>query len=199
YCFLSVLSDGANTRIGSIFTPYEYYYSWNKVNDEEKVSNGISSLLTMIKGAFSQERIINILRDFIYYPDNENKNMAIVTRYPQYFAAYKMLENIKEHLKPEGDGKGGTYFGATGSGKTYTMLFLSRMLATHYRDIFQAPTIVIIVDREDLNKQTSQLFEASKRYLKDKKVMSISSRDELNKELSKNQRGGVYIKTYQKF
>src|SRR5699024_2746226 len=115
YCFLSILSDGVNTRMGSIFTPYEYYYSWNKVNDEEKVSNGISSLLTMIKGALSQERIIKILRDFIYYPDNENKSMPIVTRYPQYFAAYKMLENIKEHIKSECNEKEGTYFEATES------------------------------------------------------------------------------------
>src|SRR5699024_1166946 len=162
-------------------------------------SHGISSLLTMIKGAFSKKRLVNILRDFVYYPDSEARDLAIVTRYPQYFAAYKMLESIKDNLKPYGSGKGGTYFGATGSGKTFTMLFLSRMLATHYRDIFQAPTIIIIVDRDDLSKQTSQLFEASKRYLKDKKVMSISSRDELNQELSKNQSGGVYITTIQKF
>ena len=35
YCFLSVISDGANTRLGSIFTPYEYYYSWNKANEKD--------------------------------------------------------------------------------------------------------------------------------------------------------------------
>ena len=46
YCFLSVISDGANTRLGSIFTPYKFYYSWNKANDQDKVSNGISSLFT---------------------------------------------------------------------------------------------------------------------------------------------------------
>ena len=116
YAFLSVISDGANTKLGSIFTPYEYYYSWNKANDDEKVSNGISALLTMIHGAFAKDRVVAILRDFIYYPDSDKKDTAIVTRYPQFFAANKMLENIKLHLKPHGDGKGGTYFGATGSG-----------------------------------------------------------------------------------
>ncbi len=55
YCFLSVISDGANTKMGSIFTPYAYYYAWNKANDHDKVSNGISSLFTMISGAFCQE------------------------------------------------------------------------------------------------------------------------------------------------
>ena len=77
YCFLSVISDGANTKIGSIFTPYEYYYSWNKANDVDKVSKGISSLLTMIKGAFTTERITQLLRDFIFYPDDSKKNKLL--------------------------------------------------------------------------------------------------------------------------
>lgn len=198
YAFMSVISDGANTKLGSIFTPYEYYYAWNKVNEKEKVSNGISSLITMIHGAFSKERLIAILRDFIYYPDSSDKELAVITRYPQFFAANKMLENIKNHLKPEGDGKGGTYFGATGSGKTNTMLFLSRMLGTHYRDTFKSPTIIILVDREDLNIQTSSLFEQSKRYLKND-VKTIESRGELKKELTITNSGGVFITTIQKF
>ena len=118
YCFLAVISDGANNRLGSIFTPYEFFYSWNKANDSEKVSNGISSLLTLIKGAFSKERVLAILRDFVYYPEIEGKEQEIVCRYPQFFAANHMVENVKKHLKPHGDGKGGTYFGATGCGKT---------------------------------------------------------------------------------
>lgn len=199
YAFLSVVSDGANTKLGSIFIPYEYYYSWNKANEDEKVANGISALLTMIHGAFSKERLISILRDFVYYPDSDQKETAIVTRYPQFFAAKKMLENIKEHLRPAGDGKGGTYFGATGSGKTNTMLFLSRLLGTHYRDIFQSPTVIILVDREDLSDQTSKLFESSKRYLKTENVKTIGSRAELKQELSMNKSGGVYITTIQKF
>lgn len=183
YCFLSVISDGANTRMGSIFTPYEYYYAWNKINDEEKVSNGIAALLTMVKGAFAKDRIVAILRDFVYYPDDSAKETAIVARYPQFFAARKMFENIKKHMRPEGDGKGGTYFGATGCGKTYTMLFLSRLLALRDRDAFENPTMVIITDREDLDRQTSELFVSSKRYLHDNNVRSIESRSDLQKVL----------------
>ena len=77
YCFLSVISDGANTRMGSIFTPYQYYYAWNKSNDADKVSNGISALFTMIEGAFAKERILSILRDFVFYPDDSAENEAI--------------------------------------------------------------------------------------------------------------------------
>lgn len=199
YCFLSIVSDGANTKMGSIFTPYEYYYAWNKANNEEKVSTGISALFTMIKGAFAKERITAILQDFVYYPDDSKKRETIITRYPQFFAANKMLANIKFHMRPVGNGKGGTYFGATGCGKTYTMLFLSRLLTLRERDTFNNPTIVIITDREDLDTQSSELFVAAKRYLHENNVRSIETRQDLRDELGNKKSGGVYITTIQKF
>ena len=199
YCFLSVISDGANTRLGSIFTPYKFYYSWNKANDTDKVSNGISSLLTMIEGAFAKDRVLQILRDFIFYPDDSKKDEAIVCRYPQFFGAHKMLDNIREHMRPEGDGKGGTYFGATGCGKTYTMLFLSRLIALRDNEAFNNPTIVILEDREDLDTQTSELFVTAKKYLHQSDVRSIESREDMEKTLRDKPSGGVYITTIQKF
>ncbi|GHV29008.1 restriction endonuclease subunit R [Spirochaetia bacterium] len=199
YSFLSMITDGANTKFASIFTPYEYYYAWNKINYHDTVENGISSLFTMIKGAFAKERIIAILRDFICYPDTNDTEKAIVCRYPQFFAANMMLESIRKHLKPEGDGKGGTYFGATGCGKTYAMLFLVRQLALRERETFRNPTIVIIEDREDLDDQTSELFVSSKNFLHEDNVKSIESRKDLLKELGNRESGGVYITTIQKF
>lgn len=199
YCFLSVISDGANNKMGSIFTPYEYYYAWNKVNDHEKVANGISSLLTLINGVFSIDRLTSILRDFIYYPDDSKTDTVFVTRYPQFFGANMMLARIRSHLKPAGDGKGGTYFGATGCGKTHIMLFLSRLLALRERESFNNPTVIIITDREDLDTQASELFVASKRFLHDSNVRSIESRDDLSKALRYSASGGVYVTTIQKF
>ena len=58
------------------------------------------------------------------------------------------------HMRPDGDGKGGTYFGATGCGKSYTMLFLTRMLMKS--KLFHSPTILIITDRTDLDDQLSR-------------------------------------------
>ena len=199
YCFLSVISDGVNTRLGSIFTPYQYYYAWNKANDTDKVSNGISSLFTMIEGAFAQDRVLTLLRDFVFYPDDSAKNGAIVCRYPQFFGAQKMLENIRKHLRPAGDGKGGTYFGATGCGKTYTMLFLSRLIAQRDNEAFNNPTIIILADREDLDTQTSELFVTAKKYLHESDVRSIESREDLENTLKGRPSGGVYITTIQKF
>ncbi len=199
YCAISVISDGANTKLGSIFSPYKFYYSWNKANETDTVVNGISSLFTLMQGVFSKDKLLSILRDFVFYPDDSQKDEAIVCRYPQFFAANKMLASLKEHKKPDGDGKGGIYFGATGCGKTYAMLFLSRLLMLREKDAFQNPTIIIITDREDLDSQTSKLFVTAKKYLHDNNVRSIETRQDLRTTLLNQESGGVYITTIQKF
>ncbi len=199
YCTMAVISDGVNTKLGTIFTPYKFFYSWNKANDTDTVANGISSLFTMIEGTFAQERLLQIFRDFIFFPDDSKKEEAIICRYPQFFAAKKMLASLNEHKRPNGDGKGGIYFGATGCGKTYTMLFLSRQLMLRQKETFHNPTIILITDREDLDAQTSKLFVTAKKYLHDTNVKSIESRDDLQKTLCNCESGGVYITTIQKF
>lgn len=199
YCFISMISDGVNTKMGSIFTPYSYYYAWNKANDTDKVSNGISSLFTMIEGAFAKDRIVKLLRDFIYYPDDSSKNEVIVCRYPQFFAALSMTQSIKMNMRPFGEGKGGTYFGATGCGKTYTMLFLARLIALRDSDAFNNPTIIVITDREDLDTQTAEIFTMAKKFLHETDVRSIESREDMKQTLGDKPSGGIYITTIQKF
>ena len=192
-----VISDGANNKYGSFFSPYNFFYTWRKVNSEDKELDGINSLVTMIKGLFQKERLLAVIKDFVYFPDNSDKDLKIICRYPQFFAANKLYENIKAHMRPEGDGKGGTYFGATGCGKSYTMLFLTRMLmkSTYFHD----PTILLITDRTDLDDQLSKQFISSKNYIGDEIVVSIESREKLRQELQGRESGGVYLTTIQKF
>lgn len=197
YNAFAVISDGANNRYGSIFSPYDFFYSWRKIESTDKELDGINSLMTMVKGLFRKDRLLNVIRDFIYSPDSSDKDLKIVCRYPQFFAATKLFENIKLHLRPNGDGKGGTYFGATGCGKSYTMLFLTRMLMKSKS--LHSPTILIITDRTDLDDQFSKQFLASKRYIGDETVVSIDSREELRSKLQGRTSGGVYLTTIQKF
>lgn len=199
YSFLAVICDGANTRMGSVFTPYEYYYAWNKVHDGETVRNGIGALFSMVKGVFAKDRILRILRDFILYPDEGGKETAIICRYPQFFGAEKMLSHIRSHIRPRGDGKGGTYFGATGCGKTYLMLFLTRLLCHRYGAQFRNPTVIILVDRDDLDTQAAERFEAAIHFLYERDVRSIESREDLRETLKGRPSGGVYVVTVQKF
>ena len=100
-------------------------------------------------------------------------------------------------MRPTGDGKGGTYFGATGCGKSYTMLFLTRKLMKS--KFFSSPTILLITDRTDLDDQLSKLFVGSKKYIGDETVVSIESREKLREELQGRESGGVYLTTIQKF
>lgn len=192
-----VISDGANNKFGSLFTPYEFFYSWRKINSDDKEVDGINSLVAMAKGLFSQKRLVGVIKDFIYFPDSSDKELKIVCRYPQYFAATKLFENIRLHVRPAGDGKGGTYFGATGCGKSYTMVFLSRMLMKS--KFFQSPTIVVITDRTDLDDQLSKQFVGSKGFIGDETIVSIDSREQLRTELQGRTSGGVYLTTIQKF
>ncbi len=192
-----VISDGANSKYGSLFTPYEFFYAWRKVHDDDKEMEGINSLFAMIDGLFAQDRLLAVIKNFIYFPDATDKNTKVVCRYPQFFAANNLYENVKTHMKPHGDGKGGTYFGTTGCGKSYTMLFLTRMIMKS--SYFKSPTILIITDRTDLDDQLSKQFVASKQFIGDNNVISIESRDKLREELQGKPSGGVYLTTIQKF
>ena len=192
-----VISDGVNNKYGSFFSPYNFFYAWRKIESEDTELDGINSLITMVKGLFRKDRLLSVIKDFVYFPDSSDKDLKIVCRYPQFFAANKLFDNIKEHQRPDGDGKGGTYFGATGCGKSYTMLFLTRMLMKS--KFFHSPTILIITDRTDLDDQLSKQFCASKKYIGDETVVSIESREKLRQELQGRESGGVYLTTIQKF
>ncbi len=206
YCQMACISDGVHTRLGTVRTLYEHFYSWRKVNDFEKISHisywdlliselekfysadnddnilrsgSVSGLKvfrennyspyeeteSMIKGVFSPSRFLEILRDYIYFPDSiyDNEEQAVICRYPQFFASRLLKQSIIKSITEE-NGKGGTYFGATGCGKTFTMAFLARQLSMRCPEI-GSPTIIIIVDREDLQKQAAKLFTRSTEFL----------------------------------
>ena len=196
-CF-AVLSDGVNTKAGSIFADYEHFYSWRRIEASDRPADGIDSLDTMIQGMFRKERLYDIIHNFIYFPDTDSgKNMKVVASYPQYFAARKLLANVLHHQKPFGDGKGGTYFGTTGCGKSFIMLFLTRLIM--HEPNLSSPTILLITDRSDLDDQLSRQFLNSKKFIGDDTVIEMDSREQLKELLAKTASGGVYLTTIQKF
>ena len=198
YNAFCVISDGVNNKAGSFFALYEFFYSWRKTDGSDLIeADGIDSLYSMIKGLFHPRRLIDVIRNFVYLPDTSRKEEKILCRYPQYYAATKLYQNILEHMKPEGDGKGGTYFGATGCGKSFTMLFLARLLMKSVD--LKSPTIVLITDRTDLDDQLSGLFTNGKGYIGDESVISVESRSQLRDLLKGRNSGGVFLTTIHKF
>ncbi|CAB4674197.1 MAG: HsdR family type I site-specific deoxyribonuclease [Actinobacteria bacterium] len=197
YNAFCVISDGVNNKMGSLFSPYEFYYAWRKVHNSDEPSDGINSLFTMVRGLFDKARLVDVISNFIYFPDSAKDNEKYVCRYPQYYAAKKLYENITKNLKPLGSGKGGTYFGATGSGKSIAMLYLTRLLMKSKE--LQSPTILLITDRNDLDDQLSAQFTSAKEFIGDQNVLTIQSREDLKAKLSQIRSGGVYLTTIQKF
>lgn len=203
YCPLACISDGVKTRLGTVRTAYEHFYAWRRVNDSDKISTmPFAETETMIKGVYAPERFLEIFRDYIYFQDEifDCDEQEIVCRYPQFFAAKLLKQSIVKSVV-EQTGKGGTYFGATGCGKTYTMAFLARQLALRCGDIPEigSPTIVMIVDRDELQEQGIKLFAKSKEFLNLGEVSIVKSRDNLRQELGSRESGGFYICTIQKF
>ena len=199
YNVFVVISDGVNNKYGSLFTDYEFFYAWRKVESTDKNTDGISSLITMMQGLFRKERLLSVIKDFVFFPDNYTKETKIVCRYPQFFAAHKLYDNILEHshINIHGDGKGGTYFGATGCGKSLTMLFLTRILMRSRH--LASPTIVLITDRTDLDEQLSELFTNAKLFIGDECVKNVETRKQLGELLRDRKSGGVFLTTIQKF
>jgi len=203
YCPLACISDGVKTRLGTVRTPYEHFYAWRRVNDGDQVSTlPFSETETMIKGVYSPARFLEIFRDYIYFQDSiyDSAEVEIVCRYPQFFASKLLKQSIVNSVVTK-SGKGGTYFGATGCGKTYTMAFLARQLALRCSNIPEigSPTIILIVDREELQKQGAKLFTKSKEFLNLGEVSVVKNRAQLRLELGARQSGGFYICTIQKF
>lgn len=195
-----VISDGVNNKIGSLFAPYEFFYGWHKAEATDSVLDGaFDTMFTMMHGLFRKERLLDVVHNFIFLPDTPKAEDKIVCRYPQYFATTLLYDNILKHsrLNPDGDGKGGTYFGATGCGKSYTMLFLARQLMRSKR--LSSPTIIMITDRTDLDDQLSKSFLNAKKFIGDKVIVQVENREKLKQHLENRSAGGVYLTTIQKF
>ena len=194
-----VISDGVNNKYGSLFADYDFFYTWRKVEQKDKPGDGIDTLHSMMQGLFRRERLLSVMKDFIFFPDNSKSELKIVCRYPQFFATHSLYDNILEHwhINVLGDGKGGTYFGATGCGKSLTMLFLTRVLMRSRH--LASPTIVLITDRTDLDDQLSGLFVNAKQFIGDETVVNVTTRKELGERLRDRKSGGVFLTTIQKF
>ncbi|MBW4342790.1 type I restriction endonuclease subunit R [Escherichia coli] len=100
----------------------------------------------------SPERLLEMTRFFTLF---DKKNGKIVARYQQVFGIKRLLERISTR-RPDGGREGGVIWHTTGSGKSYTMVFLSKALILH--DSLKQCRIVVVTDRIDLEEQLSGTF-----------------------------------------
>jgi len=193
----NVISDGANTRYGSLFSGYEFYFKWNSTDGKNYIqADGIKGIRTLIQGLFQPSTFLNVIRGYVYIPDHSEHDLVILPKYYQYYGSEMLYQNIMKEYHT-GSTRGGTYWGATGCGKSFTMLFLSKRLTVSAE--LNKPTVVLLTDRNDLDDQLSSAFENAKEYLVDANAMSIPNRKKLKEHLKGVASGGIYLMTIQKF
>ena len=173
-----ILSNGLNTNIGTITSPYKFFHEWKRINEDEV---GKISLDTTIRGTCSKDKLIDLFENFIAFEDAGGDIIKILAKNHQYLGVNKVIDNAKslEDLK----GKLGVFWHTQGSGKSYSMLFLSEKIHRKFEGSF---TILIVLDRSELETQIYNTFTAVGA-VKEQNLLA-KNRDDLKRLLKENHR-----------
>ena len=146
-----IFSNGLEARVGTIDSKWEFFHEWKRLNE---MGAGNIELPTMLKGICKKENFLDLLENFILYDHSDGRTVKILSRNHQYLGVNQAVEMYRnrEYI----NGKLGVFWHTQGSGKSYSMLFLAQKIR---RKFAGSPTIVVLTDREELNKQISDTFE----------------------------------------
>ena len=172
------IGNDLNFKYGSITSNFEMYFNAGEWNKNENP----------IKKIFSKARILEFINTFSFF---NNKNEI------KYLAALHQQEAVRNTIKKikEEDHKGGVVWHTQGSGKSVTMLFLTKAII---QEVNEKATIILITDRNSLDKQLFDRFSQASEYLHNKPI-EVSSRKDLSKKLKNKKHFGIYFTTVQKF
>lgn len=195
YNAFNVISDGIDTKVGTITSDFTRYMAWKSENGEKPEENASDFFMVLLNGMFPKERLIDIIRNFIVFQNIQGKTVKILAGYHQYFAVKKAVNRSKKALKDK-SGKVGVVWHTQGSGKSLSMVFYSGMIVSDPE--FENPTIVVLTDRNDLDNQLFGTFCASSKLLLRQEPKQAESREHL-KELLRVKAGGIVFTTIHKF
>ena len=191
YNAICVMSDLAVSKAGTITSDETRFMEWKTV-DGSYENTKYAQFDTFFNGIFEKSRLLDILKNFICF-SNENKGAAkILAGYHQYFAVKKAIESTKHATQT--DGKGGVFWHTQGSGKSLSMVFYAHLL----QSALNSPTIVVITDRNDLDDQLYTQFAKCKDFLRQEPVHA-TSRANLKQLLEGIKANGIFFTTMQKF
>ena len=146
-----ILSNGTEAKVGTLGSKYEFFHEWKRLSEQEE---GSVALETMLRGICKKENFIDLLENYILYDHSGGNTVKILARNHQYLG---VNEAVKAYAARKlNDGKLGVFWHTQGSGKSYSMVFLSQKIR---RKFSGSPTIVVLTDREELNSQISDTFE----------------------------------------
>lgn len=149
-----ILSNGHQSRIGSISAGWEHFFEWKKISNEEE--KGVVSLDTLIRGACEKERLLDIVENFTLFSDEGGALVKLVARNHQFLGVNNALAAVRSIR--ENAGKLGVFWHTQGSGKSYSMVFFSQKVL---RKIPGNWTFLIVTDRLELDEQIYKTFQGA--------------------------------------
>ena len=180
-----ILSNGMESKIGSISSKYEHFHDWKRISEEDE---GIVSLDTIIKGTCEKSRLLDLFENFILFDTSVGSVAKLVARNHQFIGVNKAIEHFQTTRQKAKDGiisiedaqKLGVFWHTQGSGKSYSMVFLCQKIL---RVLGGGYTFLLVTDRNELDKQIYGTF-AGVGAVKDKTARATSG--ENLKELLKS-------------
>ena len=170
-----MFSNGLEARVGTIDSKWEFFHEWKRLSEEDA---GNIELPTMLRGICRKENFLDLLENFILYDHSGGSTVKILARNHQYLGVNQAVEKYRNREITQG--KLGVFWHTQGSGKSYSMLFLAQKIRRKFEG---SPTIVVLTDRDELNKQISETFENCGLLgkSKSKEFMAQSAEDLINK------------------
>jgi len=150
-----VLSNGADTKVGTITSGWEFFSEWKKINSEGE--EGSVSLETVIRGMCTKERLLDLIENFVVFQDLPGGFVKLLARNHQYLGVNNAMARMDElqHAPPNERGRLGVFWHTQGSGKTVSMLFFSQKVLRKRPGNW---SFVIVTDRDDLDEQAYKEF-----------------------------------------
>ncbi|MBX7134723.1 MAG: type I restriction endonuclease subunit R [Fimbriimonadaceae bacterium] len=147
---LVILSNGIAGRVGTISGQFEHFYEWKRRTEDEE---GDASFETMLRLICEKQTFIDLIENFIVFDQTKDGLIKIFARNHQYLGVNRALEAVSDREKRAG--RLGVFWHTQGSGKSYSMVYLTRKI---HRKLSAQFTFVIVTDREELDDQISKTF-----------------------------------------
>lgn len=154
---LSFATEGKELFYGAIRCPLEFWAPWRIEGDDDKLAKqlGLGEIGKEMSDLLSPKRLLDIMQNFSLFTTNKKKQrMKVIPRFQQYEGANKIVERVKE-----GKVKKGLIWHFQGSGKSLLMVFAAQKLRRSPE--LKSPTVIVLVDRTDLDTQISGTFNAA--------------------------------------
>ena len=191
YNAFCVMSDMAETRVGTITSGEDRFMQWKTI-DGETESTAFADFNVLFEGMLEKQRFFDILRNFICFSHDNGKDAKILAGYHQFYAVRKAVVSTVNATQT--DGRGGVFWHTQGSGKSLSMVFYAHLLQQE----LNSPTIVVLTDRNDLDDQLYGQFSKCQEFLR-QIPQQASSRENLKELLANREANGIIFTTMQKF